>query len=141
MDLGNTNRAKNKEKGSSDGDKGRPLTDEPITLPASLGIGKKIGRNRREKKKRVLHARSQGGKWTIGRLCMQLWHIIQGFENEKQFPRTTTESPTKQSGSTSTATALIGMDSFYLQKTIYVHKCIKFIIQKPPTLILLTTLT
>ena len=43
-------------------------------------------------------------------------------------PRTTTEPTTKQSGSTSTATAIIGMDSFYLQKTIYVHKCIKFII-------------
>ena len=41
---------------------------------------------------------------------------------------TTTDSSTKQSGRTSTATAIIGMDSFYLQKTIYVHKCIKFII-------------
>ena len=42
-----------------------------------LGSGKKLGRNRREKKKREdLHARSQGGEWMIGRLCMQLWHII-----------------------------------------------------------------
>ena len=30
-------RAKNKEKGSTDGDKGPPPTNEPITLPAGLG--------------------------------------------------------------------------------------------------------
>ena len=42
-----------------------------------LGSGKIIGRKRKEKKKRGdLHARSQGGEWMIGRLCMQVWHII-----------------------------------------------------------------
>ena len=44
-----------------------------------LGSGKIIGRNRRQKKKSGdLHARSQGGEWTIGRVCMQLGHIIHG---------------------------------------------------------------
>ena len=50
-----------------------------VADPLKLGSRKIKGRNRREKKKRGdLHARSQGGEWTIGRLCMQLWHIIHG---------------------------------------------------------------
>ena len=55
------------------------------------------------------------------------WNDTKCWAQNRDLTTTATESSTKQSGSTSTATAIIGMNTFYLQKTIYVHKCIKFI--------------